>query len=85
MKNTILVIASILLIISNIHSCNQRIKEQEYNRAFSRKLFELSYKAGQANEAYKVYMFRVNHVHFSADSMYKVDSLKIDSMICEHF
>lgn len=84
MKAILYILIWILLtILVTIHLLDRN--ELRRDREFSRKLFETAYKAGQANEAYKVYMFRVNHVHFSADSMYKVDSLKIDSMICEHF
>jgi hypothetical protein len=72
-----------IAIIITIHFINRN--DDRNNREFSRKLFETAYKAGQANEAYKVYMFQVNHVHFSADSMFKADSVKIDSMICNYY
>jgi hypothetical protein len=78
-------IAAIFLFIVFIFYVRHDLKDRSNNIEFSRKLFETAYKAGQANEAYKVYMFQVNHVHFSADSMFKADSVKIDSMICNYY
>jgi len=85
MKTTLYILAILLIISGLINYNSKRNSIRNNNIEFSRKLFETAYKAGQANEAYKVYMFQVNHVHFSADSMFKADSVKIDSMICNYF
>lgn len=81
---TILYISTwiMIAIVITIHFVN--LNNDRNNREFSRKLFETSYKAGQVNEAYKNYMFRVKHEYMS-DSLYKADSAKIDSMICNYF
>jgi hypothetical protein len=85
MKTTLYILAILLIVVGWINYNAKCDSLRSNNIEFSRKLFETAYKAGQANEAYKVYMFRVNHVHFSADSMFKADSAKIDSMICNYF